>query len=180
MAYACRGSLPAPTSTKPSRRTSRRCGCSADGGRCRWLATLLDDQTARDLHRAMFAAVWKWAGTYRLRDANIGSHWPYISIEVRNLMADALLWVTGTTPMPADEAACRLHHQLVSIHPFPNGNGRHCREVADVLLRALDTEAFTWGRTSLVEASRTRKIYIAALRRADDGDLDSLLDFARS
>ena len=34
--------------------------------------TLLDDRFLRNLHRAMFGRVWRWAGQYRLRETNIG------------------------------------------------------------------------------------------------------------
>jgi fido (protein-threonine AMPylation protein) len=35
---------------------------------------------------------------------------------------------------PIDESLIRFHYQLVSrIRPFPNGNGRHARMIADVL-----------------------------------------------
>ena len=40
--------------------------------------------------------------------------------------------------MSNDEIAVRLHHRLVAVHPFANGNGRHARTVADVLIDAFD------------------------------------------
>jgi Fic family protein len=35
---------------------------------------------------------------------------------------------------PVDQIGIHFHHRLVSIHPFPNGNGRHARLIADVLI----------------------------------------------
>ena len=141
---------------------------------------LLDDLAARNLHRDMFGQVWSWAGTYRNSEVNIGVA-PYeISVCVRDLMEDAQLWVGGENPMPADEAGYRFHHRLVAIHPFPNGNGRHSREMTDLLLQALDTPRFTWGRVTLDTSSKTRDEYIASLREADRGDFTRLAAFVRS
>ena len=141
---------------------------------------MLDDLTVRDLHKDMFGAVWRWAGTYRRREASIGIDPVRVSTSVRDLMEDARLWVGGEQPMPPDEAGCRLHHRLVLVHPFPNGNGRHGRAMTDLLLRAIDAAPFTWGRVSLDDAGDTRDAYIAALRAADAHDLDPLLHFVRT
>lgn len=37
----------------------------------------------------------------------------------------------------------------VQIHPFPNGNGRHSRELTDLILLAAGAAPFTWGSTRL-------------------------------
>ena len=98
---------------------------------------------------------------------------------LRDLAADARYWVEHDTFL-ADEIAARFHHRLVLIHPFPNGNGRHSRLAADLLLVKLEQPLFTWGRTGLVNASETRRQYIAALRAADAHDIQPLLAFVRS
>ena len=75
----------------------------------------------------------------------------------------------------------RVHHQLVAIHPFPNGNGRHTRLMAEVCsVERLGREPFTWGRASLTEVSKLRTSYVAALKAADNHDIEPLLRFARS
>lgn len=139
---------------------------------------LLDDLVLRGLHRAMFGDVWSWAGTYRTTEKNIGVDPSLISVRVRDLCADSTYWFDGTVHV--DEAGCRFHHQLVAIHPFPNGNGRHARAITDLLMKAVGAEPFTWGRTHLVRPGTTRAAYISALREADRGDLGALLEFARS
>ncbi len=79
------------------------------------------------------------------------------------------------------QIAIRFHHRLVSIHPFPNGNGRHARLIADVLIEQLGGLRFSWGgSSSLVEASSLRQRYITALQQADRGDISALLAFARA
>ena len=69
---------------------------------------------------------------------------------------------------------------MVWIHPFPNGNGRHTRMMADLLAQQLGARPFSWGGRDLAEASAVRSKYLAALRRADKHDLAPLLAFARS
>lgn len=141
---------------------------------------LLDDLAVRTLHIDMFGQVWSWAGTYRSTEVNIGVAPNEISVCVRDLMDDTRLWVAGDRPMPADEAGYRLHHRLVAIQPFPNGNGRHAREMTDLLMQAMGAPRFTWGRTTLDTASTTRDEYIAALREADRGEFTRLAGFVRS
>lgn len=140
---------------------------------------VLDDAFLRDLHKRMFGEVWKWAGQYRRTPRNIGIDAYRIPMAVRELVQDARYWVDNGT-FPPDEIAIRFSHRLVSIHPFPNGNGRHSRLVADLLAMELGQPRFTWGRANLVDPGETRRAYVAALRAADGGEIEPLLAFARS
>ena len=140
---------------------------------------LLDDLYLRDLHRAMFGGVWEWAGRYRPRETNIGIDPTGIAPAVRSLVEDVSTWVEHATYEP-DEICVRFHHQLVSIHPFPNGNGRHSRICADFLVAALRMAPFSWGRNLGVTTSELRRHYQTALRAADAGKIHKLLTFARS
>lgn len=150
-------------------------------GRSRDLDELLNIDFLCELHRRMFGEVWKWAGTFRRTDKNIGVSWWEIREAVTNLVRDFAALTTGKGPAwPIDEVGVRFRYRLVSIHPFPNGNGRHSRASADLLIEALDTERFTWGANNLANASETRARYIKALRAADGGDVDPLLIFVRS
>ncbi len=81
---------------------------------------------------------------------------------------------------PPDDIAAQFHHRLVAIHRYPNGNGRHARLAADLLLKAMGRTPFSWGSTSLVDAGATRAAHIAALREADNHDYGPLIAFARS
>lgn len=148
--------------------------------RTRVPAQVLEERFLLELHRRMFGEVWRWAGRYRTTARNLGvEHWQ-IRTEVRDLLADAGLWVALDTQVQPDEAAVRFHHRWVAIHPFPNGNGRHARLAADLLARSLGRPAFTWGRVTLVDRGTTRDRYLAALRTADAHDVGPLLAFARS
>jgi Fic-DOC domain mobile mystery protein B len=141
--------------------------------------SLLSDDFVRLLHRRMFGVVWQWAGSYRLTERNIGIEPHRVPIEVKNLLGDAWYWIEHETH-PSDEIAVRLHHRLVAVHPFPNGNGRHARLTADLLIERLGGEPFSWGGGSLVDVSELRASYVDSLRAADNHDIGPLLAFARS
>jgi Fic-DOC domain mobile mystery protein B len=153
---------------------------TARGARRLRMEQLLDHVAVRDLHRDMYGEVWTWAGQFRQRDANIGIAFWKVPEAVSNLLADAEYWFAGPDSMPLDTAAARFHHKLVEIHPFPNGNGRHAREMTDLLLLAQDATPFTWGRANLVEVGDTRRAYIRALQAADFGDYAELEAFVRN
>lgn len=140
---------------------------------------ILDERFMLALHRRMFGDVWRWAGRYRTTERNLGVAAWDIAVEMRNLIGDAKTWVAHAS-YPRDEIAIRLHHRLVWIHPFANGNGRHARLVADLLVMQQGGERFSWGRGSLYSAGELRRRYIAALHAADRHDLAPLAAFARS
>ncbi len=144
---------------------------------------VLTDGFVRELHRRMFRDVWRWAGTYRTSGKNIGVPSEQIAPKVRDLCADAVHWVEKGA-YPWDEAAARVHHRLVSIHPFANGNGRHARLFTDVFLKTNGQAVGSWGILQAESGNETtqalRKRYIGALQAADRGDYELLVAFLRS
>ena len=143
------------------------------------LQALLDDLYLRRLHKRMFGDVWRWAGEYRRVETNIGIDPNQIAVATRNLVGDTKAWIDGAMDDP-DVMAARFHHRLVSIHPFPNGNGRHGRVAAGYLIVGLKRPNFTWGANSGLETEQVRAEYIAALHEADGDDVARLTAFARS
>ncbi|MGD9668817.1 MAG: mobile mystery protein B [Hyphomicrobiaceae bacterium] len=142
-------------------------------------ADILNEGFARSLHRRMFGDVWQWAGTFRQTERNIGIEAHRIPNDIGMMFDDVRYWVDHET-FPPDEIAVRLHHRLVAIHPFPNGNGRHARLMADLLIERLGGQPFTWGGGSLHDIGELRRQYIDALRAADNHDIEPLVEFARS
>ncbi len=140
---------------------------------------ILSEKFIRELHRRMLGDVWKWAGKFRTSERNLGIPFYEIPVAVRHLFGDAKAWIEYNTYTPG-EIAVRLHHRLVQIHPFANGNGRHARLMADLLVVRLGSEHFSWGRQSLRDPGAIRQRYIAALQAADNHDTGPLLAFARS
>ena len=140
---------------------------------------ILNEGFLRQLHKQMFGETWRWAGEFRKSDKNIGIDWLKIGVELRKLLDDVRYQIEHGS-FAADEIAVRLHHRLVVIHPFPNGNGRHARLLADLVVQRLGQPRFSWGSRNLVDASETRQCYIAALQAADVSDMGPLMAFARS
>ncbi len=136
----------------------------------------LDQQFLHAVHARMFNHTWKWAGKARRSDKNIGVPWPQIPVHLHQMLGDVRTQIERRAYDPR-EIAARYHHRLVAIHVFPNGNGRHARLMADLLLTQLTGQRFEWGRDSLLVAGEVRARYIAALRAADGGDCRPLLTF---
>ena len=135
----------------------------------------LEEFTIRELHRRMFEETWRWAGKYRGSDKNIGVYWAHIPAEVKKLLGDGTYWIQNDT-FPIDEAALRLHHRLVKVHPFPNGNGRHARLWCDLLLRQNSREPLQWKAEQLDHDGDARQHYIDALRLADGENFEGLFE----
>lgn len=143
------------------------------------LRDILNESFSNDLHKKMFGSVWKWAGDYRKTNKNIGVDKYQIATSLRNLRDDCKFWIDNKT-FSEDEIAIRFKHRIVSIHCYSNGNGRHSRLIADIIAsHVFRKPVFTWGSASL-RSSEARTIYIKALKKADQGDISDLIDFARS
>jgi Fic-DOC domain mobile mystery protein B len=141
---------------------------------------ILTEGFTKELHRKMFGDVWRWAGRFRTSNKNIGVDKSQISVSLKNLFDDCRYWIKNKT-YSSDEIAVRFSHRMVSIHPFANGNGRHSRLIADILIsKGLSGELFTWGRLNLVRRGEARNRYLEALHEADKNDFRLLLEFAKS
>ncbi len=140
----------------------------------------------RELHRQMFGETWTWAGAFRRSNKNISPYdWTQVPVLLRDLVENTRAQyeyeASHKTPAAIDEIATRFHHQLVRIHPWPNGNGRHSRLATDLLLEQWGRPVFTWGSgADLTRVGGPRTAYIAALGCADNGDFRPLHAFVRS
>ena len=142
--------------------------------------TILTEKFVRRLHQLMYGKIWGWAGDFRKTNKNLGIDKWQIPTALNVLLNDTLFWIEHDT-FPPDEIAIRFKHRLVSIHCFPNGNGRHSRLMADVLIdKIYKLPVFSWGAGNLVKQSDTRTNYLNAVRAADKNNFEPLLAFARS
>lgn len=147
----------------------------------RWLARqkepeVLNDTFLRTLHKRLLGEVWTWAGQFRLTEKNIGVAPEQITVLLRDFLDDVQYWLAHQT-YENFEIALRFHHRLVQIHLFSNGNGRHARIATDALLvKVLEEKAIDWGNRGLQNSGEHRSEYINALRAADKGDYQPLLD----
>lgn len=133
-----------------------------------------------NLHKRMFDKIWKWAGRFRSAEKNLGVRAYEIPAALKMLLDDTRYWLENST-YPPDEIAIRFKHRIVSIHCFPNGNGRHSRLMADILIEKIfKLPVFTWGAASLYADGDIRKMYIDAIRQADRDEWELLIHFARS
>ena len=141
---------------------------------------ILTEKFIKDLHKKMYSDVWKWAGEFRKTEKNIGIPWTQIGIELKNLLDDTKYCIENKT-FSSEEIAIRFKHRLVSIHCFPNGNGRHSRMMADIIMESIfGDEIFSWKQSNMVQANETRKEYINALKKADNGNVAPLIKFAKN
>jgi len=139
---------------------------------------ILTENFVKDLHKRMFKDIWKWAGEFRKSNKNIGVDKFIIGMELKNLLDDCNYWIENKV-FSEDEIAVRLSHRMVLIHPFANGNGRHSRLMADILMaKGFAKPYFTWGSVNLTKEGEARKKYLEALRAADQNDYKSLIEFA--
>jgi Fic-DOC domain mobile mystery protein B len=142
---------------------------------------ILTEVFIKKLHAKMFGEVWKWAGEFRKSNKNIGVDKTMIAMQLKNLIDDVAYWIEHKT-FKEDEIAIRCKHRIVSIHLFPNGNGRHSRLFADIIVSHIFHQpVFSWGGNSnLCSANLMRKRYIESLKKADHGNYDPLITFARA
>ena len=141
---------------------------------------ILTEAFVQQLHVKMFGKVWRWAGQYRKTNKNIGVDKYEIPTQLKMLLDDCRYWIEHKT-YEEEEIAIRFKHRLVSIHCFPNGNGRHSRLMADVIAeRLFARDVFSWGSNDLANLSAARANYLAAVKAADAGEIRFLIAFARS
>lgn len=144
------------------------------------LENILTEKFIKDLHKKMYGDVWKWAGEFRRTEKNIGISCAKIGLELKVLLDDTKYWIENKTFQP-EEIAIRFKHRIVSIHCFPNGNGRHSRMMADIIIESIfGNEIFSWHQSNMVKANEIRKMYINALKEADNGNIKPLIEFAKN
>jgi Fic-DOC domain mobile mystery protein B len=139
----------------------------------------MSENYIRELHRRMFDQTWVWAGSYRKTEKNLGVPVAHIRERLGQSLGNVKYRLENKT-YDVDECAVRFHYELVVIHAFPNGNGRHARLIADIVAAKYGRPVFSWGSEDIIPVGETREAYLAALRTADHGDVKSLLKFSRS
>ena len=129
------------------------------------------------IHKEMFGNVWKWAGKKRKTEKNIGVDKTQIDVELKKLLDDLKYWLEQS--MNSLEISARLHHRLVYIHPFNNGNGRWARFIMNLFLKDYLNSYLEFPEDDLLLTTEIRKTYIKALQKADNLDYQPLIDFQK-
>lgn len=113
------------------------------------------------------------AGIYRTGNVVItgSDHIPPDASILPGLMRDFIRWISANQKkLHPVELAALIHHKLVSIHPFFDGNGRTARVVMNLLL-------LQQGYPLVIVLKNDRKKYYQALSRADGGDYSFFVRF---
>ena len=143
------------------------------------LEQVLTETYIKLVHKKMLGDVWDWAGTFRKSNKNLGVDWHSIGIELKQLLDDCNYWISNSSYSEI-EIVIRFKHRLVCIHCFANGNGRHARLMADILLKTIAPDVtFSWANNGTLR-DQTRKKYISAMKEGDKGVYQALIDFAMS
>lgn len=130
------------------------------------------------IHNEMFGDVWDWAGKFRTTQTCPGINPSQIQQALAQLCGDVMFWCIEKNDLSLIEQAVIIHHRLVFIHPYSNGNGRFARLVSDRYLKSFKHPFPSWP-IDLDRDGKRRKDYIAALREADKGDFEPLVLYVK-
>ncbi|KKQ45901.1 MAG: Filamentation induced by cAMP protein Fic [Candidatus Moranbacteria bacterium GW2011_GWC2_37_8] len=115
----------------------------------------------------------EWAGRYRNSGVIIGGadHKPPEALEIPKLMQNLIGWIgDNKKKMHPVELAGILHHRLVYIHPFFDGNGRTSRLAMNIILMQS-------GFPLVIVLKNDRKRYYQTLSSADKGEYADFVNF---
>jgi len=134
----------------------------------------ISETLIRNLHQIIIQETDKeWAGKYRNANVIIGGakHTPPDTLQVSQKMRDLISWLNSQrNKMSIVELAALLHHKLVHIHPFFDGNGRTARLTMNLFLMQA-------GYPLVIILKNDRKKYYDALEKADDDKYEPLVKF---
>ncbi|MFH1656980.1 MAG: Fic family protein [bacterium] len=134
----------------------------------------VSEMLIRNLHQIIVQETDKeWAGRYRNANVIIGGakHTPPDALQVSQKMRDLISWLNSQkNKTNVVELAALLHHKLVYIHPFFDGNGRTSRLAMNLLLMQA-------GYPLVIILKNDRKKYYDVLSKADDGKYEPLVKF---
>ncbi len=134
----------------------------------------VSEMLIKNLHQIILQETDKeWAGRYRNANVIIGGakHTPPDALQVPQKMHDLMRWlIAQKDKMNIIELAALLHHKLVHIHPFFDGNGRTARLAMNLFLMQA-------GYPLVVILKNDRKKYYNVLQKADSGLYEPLVKF---
>jgi len=143
----------------------------------------IDLNLLKDLHRIAFGNLYHWAGKIRKTQTNIGVP-PYQILERLKVFLDNLDYRLQFINLADEEEVISLltevHHTIVYIHPFVNGNGRIARLFTNLISLKLMHPPFEIYVRDNVSKSKTRENYIKAIKKADEGDYAELKELVRN
>jgi Fic-DOC domain mobile mystery protein B len=131
------------------------------------------------LHEKLFSDVWKWAGKFRKVEVNLSQIRSYdVGPQLKMFFEDVKIWIESGK-MSWDEIAAEMHHRLIAIHPFPNGNGRTTRIYTEYVQKRNKQAVTSWKASLVHDPKERRRSYIKALQQADKGNFQPLIEFMK-
>jgi len=134
----------------------------------------VSEMLIKNLHQIILQETDKeWAGRYRNANVIIGGadHTPPNALQVPNKMRGLITWLNSQkNKLNIIELSALLHHKLVHIHPFFDGNGRTARLTMNLFLMQA-------GYPLVVIMKTDRKKYYDVLDKADKGKYEPLIKF---
>ena len=134
----------------------------------------VSEMLIKNLHQIILQETDKeWAGRYRNANVIIGGakHAPPDALQVPQKMRDLINWlISRKNKINIIELAALLHHKLVHIHPFFDGNGQTARLTMNLFLMQA-------GCPLVVIMKNDRKKYYDVLDKADSGKYEPLVKF---
>jgi CRISPR-associated endonuclease/helicase Cas3 len=140
----------------------------------------LDEALLLDFHSGICGDLMPdWAGRFRVNEVMVGRHSPppphQVPVLMRDYFADLnfrLSPVSRSEDALLVEALAFAEGRLLSIHPFPDFNGRVTRLLLSELLRRTDLPPVELAPSD----GEMAKEYLAALRAADALDWKPLIE----
>ncbi len=128
-------------------------------------------ETILEIHEVVTHGILVDAGRYRTANVRITGavNSPPAFLKVPSLVAELAARVQDSKDDVVTTAA-KLHHGLVEIHPFADGNGRVARLMTNLYLMSR-------GYLPIALRKKDRMRYYEALRKADAGNVAPFIDF---
>ncbi len=134
----------------------------------------ISEHLIRELQSLVIGSVDKSiAGKYRDVEVAITAsvHEPPLVTALPSMMSELIKWFRKEQfRLHPIELAALLHHQLVNIHPFADGNGRTARLLMNIVLLQA-------GFPLVIILKHDRKNYYATLSQADQGNIVPFIIF---
>ena len=122
------------------------------------------------------------AGKYRVHPVTVGCYKPPAHYRVEHMMDEFVHWVNwNQQSLDAFTLSANVLWGINNIHPFVNGNGRTARATAYYVL-CVKVGGLAPGRTILPELLRREPVrteYVKALKVADKGNIEPLIELVR-
>jgi len=123
------------------------------------------------IHKIAFVELYEWAGKWRTIDVIVGQLEPPKPVQILQLLYQFIdnlnhKITIAKTVEDKIEILVFAHYEFIRIHPFNNGNGRTGRMLMNIIAMQMGFKPLEL----YYRQGKSRKIYIDAMKAADNGD----------